>query len=181
MDKELNHYGVLGIRCDADDEKIKQAYRTAARKHHPDSETGDSASFRRIQEAYEVLSDKTLRSEYDKSTGDINSTTAAWRHPPTRGYSHPSLFDAFVNLFSSEGFTTPLNARQSPYMDLILTPEEASAGGTIPVQIPVERVCSRCYGAGCIDCRGFGTWTAATDLGEGWHNPGSLHITVVVE
>ena len=66
MDKEQNHYKVLGVGKDADAEEIRHAYRTAARRHHPDLATGDSDSFRRIQEAYEILSDKGQRARYDR-------------------------------------------------------------------------------------------------------------------
>ena len=56
MGEERNHYKVLGVDENADTDKIKQAYRSAAMKYHPDFVGGDSETFRCAQEAYEVQS-----------------------------------------------------------------------------------------------------------------------------
>src|SRR4030042_1739697 len=64
-----NYYDILGVKKDATDKDIKQAYRSLARKHHPDVNPGDKtaeAKFKEINAAYEVLSDKTKRQKYDK-------------------------------------------------------------------------------------------------------------------
>ena len=60
------------FRSDATPDEIKQAFRRLARKYHPDLNPGDKAAeekFKDISEAYEVLSDKSKRSQYDKFTG----------------------------------------------------------------------------------------------------------------
>ena len=49
-----NHYVTLGVRPDAEADAIKRAYRTCVRHSHPDV-AGDSATFRAIQAAYDVL------------------------------------------------------------------------------------------------------------------------------
>ncbi len=62
-------YEVLGLKRDASDEEIKRAYRHLAREHHPDRNPGDKAAetrFKEVQEAYDVLSDKSKRSQYDQ-------------------------------------------------------------------------------------------------------------------
>lgn len=61
-------YEVLGVHSKASDEEIKKAYRKLAKKYHPDVNKGDKASeerFKEISEAYETLSDKKKRQEYD--------------------------------------------------------------------------------------------------------------------
>lgn len=61
-------YAALGVPKDADDATIKKAYRTLARKLHPDANPGDAtaeAKFKDVGEAYAVLSDKEQRQQYD--------------------------------------------------------------------------------------------------------------------
>ncbi|UBH25483.1 DnaJ domain-containing protein [Micrococcus porci] len=65
---EKDFYQVLGVSKDASESDIKKAYRTLARKHHPDQNPGDAAAeqrFKEISEAYDVLSDPKDRQEYD--------------------------------------------------------------------------------------------------------------------
>ena len=64
-----DYYEVLGVKRDASDEEIKKAYRKLARQYHPDRNPGDKQaekSFKEVQEAYDVLSDKTKRTNYDR-------------------------------------------------------------------------------------------------------------------
>jgi molecular chaperone DnaJ len=66
VDKDF--YAILGIAKDASDADIKKAYRKLARQHHPDTNSGNSASekkFKDISEAYSVLSDPEERQQYD--------------------------------------------------------------------------------------------------------------------
>lgn len=72
----MEHYQTLGIAKTATPDEIKKAYRKLASKHHPDK-GGDTATFQKIQIAYDVLSDTEKRQQYD--------------NPMTQGFSggHP--------------------------------------------------------------------------------------------
>ncbi|MCK4468155.1 MAG: DnaJ domain-containing protein, partial [Desulfobacterales bacterium] len=69
-----DYYKILGVSKNASDEEIKKAYRKLAMKYHPDHAKGNKTAeerFKKISEAYAVLSDKKKRSQYDTfgSTG----------------------------------------------------------------------------------------------------------------
>lgn len=61
-----NYYEILKIGPDSDIEAIKKAYRRLAREVHPDKSGSNSEAFRRINEAYGILSNPEKRAEYDK-------------------------------------------------------------------------------------------------------------------
>lgn len=61
-----DYYDVLGIKKGASEAEIKKAFRAKAHKYHPDKDGGDEAKFKEINEAYQVLSDSSKRSQYDQ-------------------------------------------------------------------------------------------------------------------
>lgn len=64
-----DYYEILNVPRTASDDDIKKAYRKLARQYHPDRNPGDKtaeARFKEVQEAHEVLSDKTKRAQYDR-------------------------------------------------------------------------------------------------------------------
>src|SRR5436309_15739259 len=64
-----DYYEVMGVQRGASDEEIKKAYRGLARKYHPDRNPGDKEAerkFKEVQDAYDVLSDKKKRAQYDQ-------------------------------------------------------------------------------------------------------------------
>jgi curved DNA-binding protein len=63
-----DYYEVLGVSRDADQDTIRRAYRTLARKYHPDLNSDNDAEerFKELGEAYEVLSDTEKRERYDR-------------------------------------------------------------------------------------------------------------------
>src|SRR5262245_571261 len=67
-----NYYETLGVSRDASEEEIKKAYRRLAKRYHPDVNKGDKQAeerFKEISEAYETLSDKEKRKQYDMFGG----------------------------------------------------------------------------------------------------------------
>lgn len=67
-------YAILGVARDATPEVIRKAYRTLAKKHHPDLNPGDAAAeatFKDIQRANDILSDPEKRRQYD--AGEIDA------------------------------------------------------------------------------------------------------------
>ena len=61
----MDYYRVLGVNKNASPNEIKKAYRTLSMKHHPDRPTGNEEEFKKINEAYEVLSDDNKKRTYD--------------------------------------------------------------------------------------------------------------------
>lgn len=67
-------YQVLGVKSAATQREIRDAYRALAKKHHPDLNPGDAASedtFKKVQAAYDILSDEDKRRQYD--AGEIDA------------------------------------------------------------------------------------------------------------
>ena len=61
-----DYYKILGVSRDASDDDIKKAFRKLAHQHHPDKKGGDEKKFKEINEAYQVLSNKEKRAQYDR-------------------------------------------------------------------------------------------------------------------
>ncbi len=68
MASKRDYYDILGVPREADQQRIKKAYRKAALDNHPDRHAGDKKAERRFKEAaeaYSVLSDEGKRERYD--------------------------------------------------------------------------------------------------------------------
>src|SRR5947199_7377845 len=91
-----DYYEILGVPKTATEDDIKKAFRKLARKHHPDVNPGDKAAeeqFKKINEAYEVLSDKEKRAKYDRfgqnwKTGQQFTPPPDWGAAPGGGYTY---------------------------------------------------------------------------------------------
>lgn len=68
-----NYYAILGVTPDSSDAEIKSAYRTLARKFHPDVNPSGTQRFKDITEAYDVLSNSQKRHQYDMINGFFKS------------------------------------------------------------------------------------------------------------
>ena len=64
-----NLYAILGVAPNASDEDIKKVYRSLAMRYHPDRNQapGAEARFKAVSKAYEILSDRAKREEYNQS------------------------------------------------------------------------------------------------------------------
>jgi len=93
-----DYYQVLGVSKNATKDQIKKAYKKLAIKHHPDKNKGDKASeekFKKINEAYAVLSNEEKRRQYDQFGAEGFSNR----------YSQEDIFSGFDfgNIFNEFG------------------------------------------------------------------------------
>ncbi len=171
-------YDVLGVKPDATDEEIKKAYRTLARKYHPDVNPGDKEAeerFKEVNEAYEILSDPDKRKEYDQLRQAASG--ASFRTPGgERAYdfSHfeerfgADLGSIFEDLF---GFDRRRAYQTGPVKgeDLLYRMKvgfrDAALGRQVEIEIPRQETCPKCMGQGidladkgaqCPICKGEG-------------------------
>src|SRR4030043_532625 len=181
-----NYYDILGVKKDATDKDIKQAYRRLARKFHPDVNPGDKsaeATFKEINAAFEVLSDKEKRGKYDKY-GDKwqyadQLDEAARQQSQYQQYTTDdgsgfhfggdiggmdSLFDELFGGARSRGFSRRAQSRRGQDLEtnVAVTLEEAFNGSNRMINLQGEQPCAACHGTGriqnlpCSACRGAG-------------------------
>ena len=178
------YYNILGIKRDASQQEIKQAYRRLARKYHPDVNPGDKsteAKFKEINEAHEVLSDKDKRKKYDQFGNQWQHADqfakAGTQQGPFRDFSqggtHTFHFEQgnvdglFGDLF--HGFrngTSSRRVRSRRGRDIEhpvkITLEEAYHGTNRILSFETEEACPSCSGTGrtqnalCSACQGSG-------------------------
>jgi molecular chaperone DnaJ len=105
-----DYYATLGVPRGAKNEEVRKAYRRLARKHHPDLNPGDKAAeerFKRIQEAYDVLSDSKKKQMYDRhgfySASGFPAGQEAPRQGPEMGFGGFDFTD-FAKPASGAGF-----------------------------------------------------------------------------
>mmetsp|Transcript_29064 Transcript_29064/g.32608 ORF Transcript_29064/g.32608 Transcript_29064/m.32608 type:complete len:557 (-) Transcript_29064:182-1852(-) len=129
--KDMYYYDALQVESNADGHKIKRQYYLMARKFHPDKNPGDPAAvekFKLAAEAYQVLSDPSLRATYDKDGRDALSgdkTSANDSQKPD-----PSLLLAF--LFGSDKF--------HDYVGRLATSTSAMLGDTTKLSLNDARI-----------------------------------------
>lgn len=171
MGREL--YLILGLSESAPGSDVRRAYQRLARRYHPDINPGDQGAeelYRRISEAYSVLSDPEKRSFYDEhgycvgDAGDdldgIRTTSPADRKTPPGAERFRRVLDEFLG---RRGEAAPpsrdIEARVS------LTFGESVRGVTTDVEVTRRRRCEECLGTGsdrqaremyCPQCAGRG-------------------------
>ena len=146
-----DYYSELGVPRDADEKQIKQAYRRLARKHHPDLNPDDKAAedrFKKVNEAYEVLSDPDSRKKYDRYGAnwrdvDRMGSAAGGYEPPftwtgrahrgAGGFGGQSV--DFDDLLGSSPFGRGRTAPARLETSVTVSFEEAMAGTTRTVTI----------------------------------------------
>ncbi len=181
-EQKRDYYEVLGVPKDADDAALKKAYRSLAKKYHPDANPGDKeaeAKFKEASEAYSVLSDPEKRQKYDQF-GHAAFDGAAGGGPGGFDYSSADFSDIFGDLFGGGfggGFSDIFGGRRSSQAayepqrganvrtSVRLTFEEAVFGCEKEITINFKETCSACGGTGakagtspvtCPTCQGKG-------------------------
>ncbi len=106
-----DYYKELELEKGASEEEIKKAFRRLARKYHPDANPnnpGAEERFKRISEAYEVLSDPTKRAKYDSIESQYRSYTNSGRGRTWQDFGQSGSFqysaDDFGDAFSGTAF-----------------------------------------------------------------------------
>ena len=107
---EKDFYKVMGVSKDVTEAELKKKYRKLAREFHPDLHPGDAkaeARFKEINEAYDVLNDKSKRAEYDQVRamgGGPRFTGGAGGQGAGFNGGGAGFEDVFANLFGGGGF-----------------------------------------------------------------------------
>ena len=99
-----DYYNVLNVSKSASADEIKKAYRKLAIKWHPDKNKGDASAeeqFKKISEAYDVLSDDDKRSQYDQFGHAAFQQGGGSRGGGFQGGRDP--FDMFNSFFQGGG------------------------------------------------------------------------------
>ncbi len=172
-----DYYQILGIEKNASKEEIKKAYRKLAHKYHPDKSEGDEKKFKEINEAYQVLSDETKRSQYDQYgrvfDEGFNQQQGGqggfydWGNAGGFDFDMGDIGDIFEEAF---GFHSPRRTKdkrkgKSIEVNLEISLEDTLKGKEKEFNLRKFVTCSRCQGIGaepgtkrneCFSCRGTG-------------------------
>ena len=180
-----DYYKVLGISKNASEEEIKKAFRKLAHEHHPDKAHGNEAKFKEANEAYQVLSDKKKRENYDRfGTAEPFGFGGAQGGGPFQGWDFrqgaggadfggagvdfEDLGDIFESFFGGgAGHAKRKTYRHGSDLETVqeITLEDAFYGTTKDITIRTYIVCATCKGKGgdpvagmvqCSTCNGRG-------------------------
>ena len=169
-------YETLGVPKNASQDEIKKAYRKLARKYHPDANGGDKKAeerFKEVQHAYDVLSDRGKRKQYD-TFGATNGRVGGAPGGPNvdfSGFDIADLSDLFGGLFGGGGRGGRGGGRAQPHRgadieaEVHLSFEDSLHGVEAKVPVELTTACSQCGGTGaepgttpviCPECNGRG-------------------------
>lgn len=163
MGTNKDYYDVLGVSKTADEKEIKKAYRKLAMKYHPDKNPNDKEAeekFKKINEAYEVLSDPEKKNIYDQYGADAVNGQGGFGGAggfAGRATGFEDIFDMFGDVFGGSEFggfgggstrRGPMRGadiRQAVTIDF----EEAAFGKKISLKVNRSEECDECHGTGC--------------------------------
>ena len=175
-ESKRDYYEVLGVDRNADEATIKKAYRTLAKKYHPDMNPGNAEAekkFKEASEAYAILSDPDKKRQYDQfgHAAFENGGAGGYGGFDFNGADFGDIFgDIFGDLFgggrsrSSQTNNGPMkgaNLRTS----VRITFEEAVFGVDKEIELSLKDTCNTCHGSGakpgtnpetCPKCGGKG-------------------------
>lgn len=161
-----DYYAILGLPRTATPAEIDAAFRTLARKYHPDlqpEQEDATAQFKLASEAHEVLSDAERRREYDRTHRPRRRVPVSPDPPPIWSRKSPTGQSPAGPTKAARFVRGPLDVEA----ELRLMPEEAGRGGLLQVRVSIAIACSSCRGQGgraCKVCQGQGTVTRLVPL-----------------
>lgn len=171
-------YAILGVDRSASDADLKKAYRKLAQQHHPDVNTGNPEAeqkFKEVNLAYEILSDKKKRAQYDQF--GFTGSGPGGMGGAGGGFSgfDPSGFEGFADIFETffggqahgGGRAKPRGPQPGGDIESVLTLslEESVFGTEKTLEVTKAESCARCAGNGaepnssivtCKECQGAG-------------------------
>ena len=182
MADKRDYYEVLGVNKSATDTDIKKAYRSLAKKYHPDVNPGDKdaeAKFKEVNEAYEVLSDADKKAKYDQyGHAAFDPAGAGFGGGGFGGFGgfDVDLGDIFGSFFGGGSSRQRRNGPQRGddiELNVTISFEEAVFGCKKDVSFQRYSKCSSCSGSGsadgksetCPSCRGTGQRRVMQNLG----------------
>ncbi len=173
MAEKRDYYEVLGVPKNADEAALKKAYRSLAKKYHPDMNPGDKEAeqkFKEVNEAYAILSDPEKRGQYDQF--GHNAFDGTGRAGGGFDFGNFDFGDIFSSFFGGNGggrtrANGPVDGDDCG-VRVILSFEEAVFGCKKEVSYNRVEMCGDCRGSGaekgttpetCPTCRGTGRIT----------------------
>ena len=173
-----DYYEVLGVARDASAEQIKKAYRRMAIKVHPDvtSDPDAEEKFKKVSEAYEVLSDPQKKAIFDRGGDPMRSGggfdpfggMGGFAGFNGQGFDLGDLMGAMFGASTSRGPRPRVRRGQDSLQRVNLTRAEAVFGVEKHITIDSYVVCPQCEGSGaaegaelvdCAQCHGRGDVT----------------------
>lgn len=161
-----DYYADLGVSREATAQDIKRAYRKMARTLHPDVNPGPEAEaeFKKVSQAYDVLSDATKRTSYDRGQDPYAGADQSFG----QGFSFSDIMDAFFGgtAASGRGPRSRVQRGQDALVRMDIDLRTAVFGGQETLVIDTAVRCSTCTGSGSQPGTGTRTCTGCGGRGE---------------